>query len=160
MIVNKERIGIQFNFDEQDVDLFDFTTKRKDVEIQDQHLDLYFSRKELKKLNMEELLRGRINFALNILAKRLIYSSYSNIYTHINASKLSKEKTYLKEEVFENDQINVTKIIDRKSYFRNFEGVIGSTKMLNLIRKNSKMKIMDEFLQGVTNSKILVNSEA
>ncbi|MEN0050617.1 MAG: hypothetical protein AAF806_26365 [Bacteroidota bacterium] len=155
MIVNKERIGIQFNFDEYDVDLFDFTTKRKDVEIQDQHLDLYFSRKELKKLNMEELRRGRINFALNILSKKLRYSSYSNIYTHVNTSKLSNDKPYLKEKVFENNQINVTKIIDPECYVRNFEGIIESTKVLNLIRKNPKMKIMDEFLKEVTNSKIL-----
>ena len=155
MKIGQEKIGIQFNFKESK--RLSRNLNKKDFEITSDHIDVLFSKKELKRINSDY--SRKLNPILFFLNKCLHDSSYTNIYTYLDANKLQKIKPKLLENEFNDERIRITKIVNKNSFIENFENHINSPKLLNLIKKHPLMVLMDKIVQQLVQRDFALNQK-
>jgi hypothetical protein len=160
MIVNKQRIGIQFNIDDSNFNLKK-TITQTDVEITSDHINIFFTKKELKKIDPKKDSNGKISLMRSYLRKFLEHSSYTNIYTSIDAKKLSNIKDQLLDHYFtsQNKSIRIEKVSQKNSFIENFEEHIDKVKVINLVKTNPIIKVIDTIYREVHNRNYALDQE-
>ena len=144
--MDQEWIGIQFNLINDKILKGGQQLNAMGIEVLSDHITIKFSRKELKRFDPKKG-SEKLKIALAIIRKYLEHSDYTNIYTYLDAEKLSNSKEYLKETVFQGKPMRVEKLINKQLFLDNFLDKISHQSFISLVRKNPLMKFMDTILQ-------------
>ena len=146
--MDKEWIGIQFNLLDDGVVKGRESLKAMGIEITSDHVTIKFTRKELKKFNPKTD-SEKLRIALSLLKKYLAKSDYTNIYTSLDADRLSSSKTLLQQTDFKEDRLRLKDITDKTSFINNYKVTLTHQSVINLIKKNPLMKFMDTILLNI-----------
>jgi predicted lipase len=146
---DKEWVGIQFNLD-RDMELKSWLEKYKNLGIKTdgEHITINFGKNELKNFKDEDSIKT--NLIKSALRKCLKRSSYTNIYTYLDADSLNKYKTQLLNGEFK-EQIRVDEINNMDSILSNYDTKIESPAIRKILRKNKLMLVMDKIFYFIAN---------
>lgn len=144
---DQEWIGVQFNFD-QPTKLKSSLQKYKNQGIATgmDHITFYFGKNELKKFDKDTSIKFKL--LKTAIQQYLQMSSYTNIYTFINAESASKHKYALLDGEFR-QSIRVSDIKDKASILKNYESKIESTQLRKILRKDRIMSVMDKIFNFI-----------
>ena len=143
-------IGIQFNLVDGGVIRSKESFKAMGIEFTSNHVVIKFTQKELKKFNLK-VDSEKLRIILSLLREYLAKSDYTNIYTYLDADKLSLQKSLLNQSDFKEPLIRTKNIIDESSFIDNFKGELSQQRVFKLVQHNFKMKFMDAVLTNLVN---------
>ena len=99
-------IGIQFNLVDGGVIRSKESFKAMGIEFTSNHVVIKFTQKELKKFNLK-VDSEKLRIILSLLREYLAKSDYTNIYTYLEADKLSLQKSLLNQsDLIKTDNYN------------------------------------------------------
>ena len=148
-MIERERIGIQFNLPEGLVlegQITEYT--RLGIIADPVHINAFFQKKELKRLEKEE--SRKIEILKAAIRKYLSKSSYTNIYTYLDATSVEHERHKLMQGELA-ESINISHFKDTTSILANVESRLQSRGVRKILKKDKLMTVMDKLFCFVAN---------
>jgi len=151
LLMEQEWIGIQFNLVDDGIIKGRERLKAMGVEITSDHITIKFTKKELKRFDVNKG-SEKLRIIRTFLKKYLERSDYTNIYTYLDADKLSKRKSIIQQTDFKQGRIILLENLkDKHSLISNFKTILSQQSVINLIEKNPLLKFMDAILLSLVN---------
>lgn len=138
----RKSIGIQFNLDKgNSLKPWISRYEGKDIVADAEHIKIEFGSKELKSLNVDDSFKMKlVRFAVR---KYLAESSYSCIYTYIDASKIDQQ---LLGRIPEN-RIEVKNIQDKEMILGNYDVEFVPVEIHKVLKKSKLMVLMNSIFE-------------
>lgn len=159
--MDKIRIGIQFNFDPPHDNISVKQTRlftALDMKSDGWHIDTYFKKKELKRFDPKKAEPEKLSMMKRLIKRYAPYSSYTNIYTLIEAGRLSNVKSDLLETDFQEDCIRITPT-NKKDLLSNLNTKITNPSFIKFLKRSSVVKIMNSLYLEVANREVALEQK-